>query len=290
MTMSKEKTQEDQPQIIVVVGSQRSGTNLVCNSVGNLPNVVSLSEIFQVHFGNKKQIGAVDKWRKPLLEDLFGMDRFPFYIKAPIRSWPKMAGPAACTKLFKAIASGKYMSDISQFMFKDTKYIICKILFQQCPTNFDTWDVIAKTDNVKIVYLKRHNFLDIVVSSANAYAQKQWYVQNETGSNPKFGSVIIKPDYVLDFFTFIEHQYSYFDVWLPKTQKSYKITYKSLCDDWANTIKGLCDFVGIETPDDIQPAARKQILVPHKTLIQNFDELQEYFRGTKWESYFEADE
>jgi hypothetical protein len=245
-----------------------------------MDDTINLGDILNAHPPSQ---GEIPQWRVPILDDLFGMRRFPFFVSSQIKGWPKIAGEQECTKLIKAIASGDYLSDINTFMNVDIKTIVIKILFHQCPNCFTTWSEIAKLENVKLVYVKRQNIFDTVVSTVNSLNQEQWYVGIKDVVGPKMGDLELSLDKFLDVATFVHAQQSYFDVWC--NDRGFQVTYEDLVTKWDDVLAQIIKGCGIPYEELPAPQTVQQISIPHQQLVTNIKELKRQLRGSIWGKY-----
>jgi LPS sulfotransferase NodH len=273
----------DDTQYIVVVGSYRSGTNLLCSALSECSDTSCLYEIFQVNNGSLDN--DINKWRKWVLQDIFGRSYFPFIYPSILPHWPAVAGDWACTRLFEEIISGRCASDIRKEISVKSKFWILKVLFQQCPPNYDTWENILTSPNVHIVYITRDNPLDIVISGTRAFQAKEWFIPSTQEREPQQIEVYLQPHTVLKEFVFLETCHSYMDVWLSKFDNVTRIRYEDILENGVEELQRVAQELGMEGKAEI--VSKKQILNKHLDCVSNLPELRGYFEGTKWESLFD---
>jgi LPS sulfotransferase NodH len=260
-------------KIFVVAGSHRSGTNLLCNAIGTLEGVQHFGEPFQIY--NTPE--SIDRWRKPILKEVFRAEMFLHYVERAFK-W----SPFTITSK----DSGLFFNGLLEYFANHEENIIVKVLFQQCPYYYDVWDVILRDPRCKIIYINRQ-LLDISVSHQHASRTKQWYIPTHTDTQPEVPEKIrITPRRYLDFASFLNSQYTYFDVLAHKEPSHvYKVQYEELVKDWTYVTLELMRWLGIKG-HTIEPVSKRQITKDHKELIENLDELRRYFKNTSLETDF----
>lgn len=276
----------NKPKNIVVVGSHRSGTNLLCLALTSGGKTVFLGEIFQNTFGDHqgwKQ--RVDGWRKPIIQDIFGQDEFPFVSPGQLKGWPDIPNDFVCREFFKAILSGEYASDIKGEMSQFATHWISKILFHQLPLSFQAWRLLVSTPNTTVIYLKRRNLLNILVSAQRALKLTEWLILTNNDAEPEDIMVELQPAATLENFTFIQRYYDYLDVWCRPYKNIIPVVYEDLVADDYQGIRDLAKQIGM--PGEPKIATKKQINKPHIECISNLDELQDYFKDSKWSHLFQ---
>jgi len=201
-----------------------------------------------------------------------------------VKNIGKIASSLSCSKIFQAMARGDAQSDITFTLNTNDKAILCKVPFQHCPGYYEVWDEMMEHPHCKVLYIRRNNPIELLVSASNSYTQKQWQVKKDM--KPKVGSVKLETRYVMEFLAFYESQSNFFDAYFTNYHNALTIDFEDLVEDWDAQMKTICEFINIE-PQEIERVTYQQIPKgQHLTLISNLGELISYFKGTKWEEYF----
>lgn len=262
----------------MIIGSHRSGTNMLSFALCDLPNLWYANEALQVFKPDDEARHGTDAWRATLMHELFGKNDFPYYLKHPEhRSYAQIPGQWPALRLLKML-----IEDDAAPQSDGKRACLTKVLFQHHPCSFDTWLNIIKLP-VNIIYMKRHNLLDIIISLQVAYRNRFWKLMHYE-DHPGDTQVRLQPVHVLEEFCFLEHQYSYFDRWLLGFDNVIYVDYDRLSGDWETESKKIVDFMGYDHP--VHRKTQKQIRRSQSETVENYDEIKQYFRGTRWYGYF----
>lgn len=262
----------------MVLGSHRSGTNMLCMSMATINKNWYTKEILQPL---SKSVGvADDQWRLDLALKLFGKPDFPYYMKHPEhRAYAEIPGQHPAFKMLRTLV-------VEDNCYRSPECVSCltKILFQQHPCSFGTWLNIINLP-INIIYLRRENLLDIIISSQLAYKTREWLV----GSNAEVSNGDVKihldPVSVLEEFCFLSHQYTYFDRWLLDFPNVLFVEYDQMINDWDTVSNGVLEFVG-RTDGEMKIRTKKQISRKQSDVVANYQKLKDYFVDTEWEKFF----
>ena len=263
----------------LVIGSHRSGTNMLLHALNKLPKVCNLSELIQVTFNRKQDQDETNCWRLPLLEQIFNSSDFPDYIKPQWLPWADLP-------------SEDNVKTFLTSLFKDYSLhwadILCgKILFQQCPPQYHTLWQWLYSQPIKIIYLRRKNPLHIIISNENAVRNAEWFIHKHHKKEPSISKFELTIQRVLRDLTFLSMCESYFTILTYKTPKAILVDYDNLVNNWEYESKRILQHMGLDPSiNSITPQSKKQITVNYSSLVTNYDELKTYFRGTQYEHHF----
>jgi LPS sulfotransferase NodH len=255
----------------LVTASHRTGTNLLCKTLNERDDVKNLMEIF-----NRSLKQA---WRAEILKKRFQVGDFPFYAQSSLKNHVHIPGP---------MAGRSYFEGIMEYSWSEP-YVILKILFQQCPLYYDLWnDILRKyEDALKIIYLKRTNLWHVCVSFFRAkYYQNFCNPIQYPLSSEVLQPIELNPELILHHFLYIEQHELFFNIVFSKRKNVLWLDYDEMMTNWSDTLVAVEDFIGLPH-QDIPQQTLKQITIPHNEIVGNYDEVKDWFRGTKWEHYFE---
>ena len=167
------------------------------------------------------------------------------------------------------------------------KYVGFK-LFYHHPLKGDkeVWDLVESDRSIVIIHLVRKNVLRSLVSKKIGLRTKQWTenINSDESIDLENKKIELSPEECESYFEQI-------NAYQEKTDRMFSnhrliaVTYEELAKNRRAIINGLYrefGLVGFERDSEL----KKQNPEPLKSLILNYQELKDHFRGSKWESYF----
>lgn len=138
---------------------------------------------------------------------------------------------------------------------------------------------MLKDPGMRFIHLVREDILSVVLSKRLALETGKW----ERGS---YGleAVRIDPEWMLREFDEIRGFEDVFDEVLP-ADRTYRMSYEELVADAETKVAEVCRFLGVK-PVSFTYENRKQNDQPARNLVENYDELVEFFRGGRHETLF----
>ena len=164
------------------------------------------------------------------------------------------------------------------------KFNAFKIIYAQLNIDDNIWNYLLSIKDLKVIHTVRQNYFDILVSVLFAYKTNIW---QKTEINQKIldKKIIIDRHFCDAFFNLTEfeteHYISFFS-----NHSNIIIDYNSLFS-WDSTIKKVQKFLDvrhIELPTKYYKRTDRKI----KNLIENYKELSDYFKNTKWKNFFDG--
>jgi LPS sulfotransferase NodH len=250
------------PQFIVM-SYPRTGSTLVCDSLGKHPD---LSEAMEVFHESRYRHHLHQEWRETTFLELFNKNPEEISVFGatgnPILDYYNLD----FTKFAKAL-----VNKVNGF----------KLLYHQVPVDAPFWDFFLNEVPLKIIYMKR-DFFDACVS---------FYLSKQTGVWQRFSpnDDIPEPSITLTTGNMQEFYRVFYQVERDYCSKfsgvdSIVVDYEELSRDFSGTMLRVQDFLGVspmELPQDIYKKATK----PTRELVSNYDSLMETFRGLSPLSY-----
>lgn len=170
---------------------------------------------------------------------------------------------------------------------KKIDYVGCK-LFYHHPLLGDreVWDLVENDKSIIIIHLIRKNILRSLVSKKIGLKTKKW-----TENIHSHGSIDLEKKKIeleveeceTYFNEIINHQERIDKIF--SNHKLIHVTYEELAKDRRKIINKIFKEFDLEIYDR-DSELKKQNPESLQDLILNFEELQNQFNGTKWESYF----
>jgi hypothetical protein len=232
---------------------------MLCFALAEREDIVFKLEIFHPYVQNAKK-------EKTLIKNV--RDGYP------------TLKPGICKNIFTNISE----TTESWIEANSSYHQLVKISTYYLPINYAVWNDILSNPYCHFIYLKRPQFLDVVISNAEARACKKWVVRKneEIEAVP----IVLNPEAVLEEFLFLEKSVKYFDTIFSKRKNIIWLDYNTMCNNWQAEMARIQDELDLETTVELYPETKRQITTDHQNLVSNYDQVVEYFKGTKWEKYF----
>ena len=151
------------------------------------------------------------------------------------------------------------------------------------------WEDLKEIDNICVIHLKRKNILRTLLSreiagKTNTYAQ--------VGKNKKLDPiekrrVNLTPLKLIEGFQQTRNWEHQFDEFF-KRQKVIQITYEQLIANPDEQVQRITNEFEIDYRP-VEQHLQKQNIEPLSDLIENFEELANYFKPTPWHIFFQSD-
>ena len=150
----------------------------------------------------------------------------------------------------------------------------------------DVWKRLRALDDLHVVHLKRRNILRTLLSRKIAGRTGEWHQRDAAGRRSDVDGKRVT-------FTAEELTAGFEQTrgWETKYAAMFEdrpvleLWYEELIEDPAREFARMTGFLGVEP---LSPSTRleRQNPEPLRTLIRNYDELKESFRGSHWETFF----
>ena len=146
------------------------------------------------------------------------------------------------------------------------------------------WAQLAAIDNLKIVNLRRENVLRALISKELAAQSGEYFSTNKSNGSKSSKKIEFKPEKLHEELDKNEHRQK---TCLDRFNhcKKLEITYEQLVSNPSETHQALCDFLNVDQVS-LSSDLKKQNPEPIKEILTNYTELEEYFSGTAYSSFF----
>jgi len=238
----------------IILGRSRTGSNFLRGLINDNPQVVSVGEIFR----NEDQID----WDSPRFEN--NKTVLETYQRDPITFINKY--------LFR-----KFPVDIKAVGFKLFYY------HAQKPPFNSIWKYLEEDNQIHILHIKRKNMLQTHVSRLKANQNNRWV--NTNGENEQQSSVLVDPQECSKDFEQTKKWESDADD-LFRNHPKLEIFYEDLSKNYETILRNVQEFLGVNY-FPVRPGTHKQSNLPLSQTITNFVELREYFKNSKYTSFFD---
>lgn len=257
----------------IVLGSYRSGTSNINESLGFHPQLKVACEIF--HSSSTDFVTRINNFSE-VLQRLYGIKNFEnrkhilkcrFY--PPDEDWIGIP--------HWQIIENVDLTKLIDYVFE--RYNGFKIMYQQLDRSSLTWDYLLDMKDLKIIHIIRKNYLESLVSYFLAFNSSKWNIQKgETVEDVPIHISVKSCKLYFEYMDFeIEHFTSLF-------RDALLINYENIFD-WDVTTERIQDYLGIDKitlPSKYIKRSKKPLF----EYIVNFEELSKYFQDTKWSHFF----
>ncbi len=233
------------------VGYARSGSTLLMRSLNNHSQIVGFGEIVK------------------------NVDRYPQHYHEFENSQALFERDPARflqTKVFRA-----YPPNVAAVGFK--------IFYHHAPRDTAwgraVWEYLLGQPALRVLHLKRRNWLKMLVSEKQAGETEEWIKYSEGQEAP---AVHISPDEAAGFFTRVAAWEAEYDA-LFAGHPGCEVVYEQLTRDLPGQLARIQTFLGVPH-EAVSPGTAKR---PRRALaeqITNYAELKGHFTATPWEPFF----
>lgn len=239
--------------IAVVVGMPRSATTLVCEALGQHPSILAFGELFH----HKEQE------RLYFHSSVAGDEVF-------------YRGPSQLERYLVHLRSVAARKSRPWLAFKLMDYQEAKL-----------WRMFEGDPTFRLIYTKRDNPLEALVSTEVGQRTQVWHARNETERGVAGEARVIIPyEQALEHFQRADG----FEERLRTLRNPvFAVSYNRIAENFSETMQDVFAFLDLPR-SEVRPT---QLKIARETLRQrvvNYDDLSARFAGTKWRVYFEPRE
>jgi LPS sulfotransferase NodH len=248
------------------MGIQRTGTILLCSSLNQHPEILSLDEIFVNHPRYKP--GMIAAFRDYVVES--GKSNAPVLINHK-RTIYKYLNQFYSLPDYKA-RGFKLMANQADHLTYIKKYLI--------------------KQKVKIIKMTRANVFKIFLSRYRAEQTGLFHSRQKRIAKdiPRLTKTLVKlpVDRLISELESIERENRQLDCIVESLRiPTITVTYESLVENFTTSIKDVLSFLEVNPDITIEPARKK--ISPHQLSesIENYEDVRSVLSGTKFEHYLE---
>jgi len=235
----------------VIIATHRTGSNYLSCLLNDHPEVFSLGEVFN-------------------LPTIWGQPGNPEINHSRILKIFRNLLPVSFLRLY---VYGKYPDLVKAVGFR--------YFYSQADTFQSVTDYLRSQSDVKVIHLKRRNLLDSYVSLNLAKSSGVWSSEKPPG---KLRKLVINPKDCLDYFEKSSRLITKYDRLFAKSSR-IDIYYEDLLRKKASQIRKILKYLGI-LDRKLTCNLIKQNTRSFDEVVVNYKILKKYFRGTRWEGFF----
>jgi LPS sulfotransferase NodH len=242
-------------QKFMIYSLARTGSNLLCSLLNDKKSIECHAEVFSP----RRIYSNLQNASKDIILKIF-----------------RTYSPAYLIKL--AIWHNEYKKSIKAVGFK--------VLYNQLKPFLYLDDYLLGNENLKIIFLRRRNYLERIYSLLLAQQNDQWVLTDELHRK----QTILKIPYKKCKSLFEKEEKFYINhltLFDAKKISYLEVYYEDLDKNPQKEIDRITDFLGVDTIKNFQTHLKKQNVKKPNEVIKNYQELKEKFQNTKWEIFFE---
>jgi len=241
-------------QKFIIMGMPRSGSNLLASSLRSRKNIITYGELF-----NEKS-----RERKDILWDT------PGYRTTEKALSRRDTDPIA---FLECMVFKKMPTYIEALGFK--------LFYHHADENWECVWPYLKEQELKVLHLKRRNYLKVLLSISVAMRTKQFVSRNIKNSQQQ--AITLDYDECLHWFEMTKAWENKFDTYFDDSLMLY---YEDLVKDYARIMQNIQEYLNVRVGETRSPLTKQSRLTLNKA-IKNFDQLRSRFSGSEWEVFFE---
>ena len=246
----------------VIITTQRSGSSWLVSLLKSHPDIKMFSELFII-LPKPKRVWS-DKRISPFYE--FREDR------------PGTKRPFLVFEYLNNLKSS----------FSSQKSLGFKLMYDQIEM---APEILLKLilDRYKFIHLVRENYLDVELSSVNAWSKEGNRIVHSKTPIKSLQPVNLEAYSLVERLLLRESKTKYFKKLLRILPRPVlTVTYKALCDSTDSTLSSITDFLGLaESSISYQSKLKKISRGSYKDKIANYSEVRDALLGTKFESFLD---
>jgi hypothetical protein len=244
----------------LLLGSFRTGSTLVANSLVEHPEILFYGEVFHNVLHRRKAEAARETLghgvlrRLPLGLPLCRNDDDGFDYLARLFSRGSRFGATGFKLFYDHAGSGPVSA---------------------------AWEYVASDRRIRIIHLFRDNWLESLVSHERAMLTGVWHSPNP----PSAGSFRLSPEKCRAHFARLEELGPRVQPILD-THPVFGLEYRQLVGDFQQSMVRLCSFLQVSSDREFVPRFAKLARKEPRYELANYEELQVCFRGTPYARFF----
>lgn len=265
----------------MVLGSARTGSNLLLSLLSAHPHIKTYGELFNLDMLPKTSLTEV-------------LDDPVTYLQQKVYQDHKLEIAAVGFKMFYDHLTRDYFTklvDLSdaapQLKEKYTQFssfIESNYVWEILDERFRTaWDFLRADQSLAVIHLQRKNMLHTLISLKQAYMTSQWW---SLKSDPQAVlSVHLDPEECNRYFEKISNSAAEADAAFADHPK-INVIHEDLVENQQDTLERVFAFLKVPYAS-VTSRMKKQNLASPRESIKNYEQLKNYFRNTRWDVFFE---
>lgn len=265
----------------MVLGSARTGSNLLLSLLSAHPHIKTYGELFNLDMLPETSLTEV-------------LDDPVAYLRQKVYQNHKLEITAAGFKMFYDHLTRDYFTklvDLSdaapQLQEKYTRFssfIESNYTWEILDERFQAaWESLRADQSLAVIHLQRRNMLHTLISLKRAYMTSQWW--SLKSSSQAIPPVHLDPEECRRYFQKLSNSAAEADAAFVEHPK-INIIYEDLIEKQQETLQRIFTFLNVPY-QSVATRMKKQNLESPQEAIENYAQLKSYFRNTRWDVFFE---
>jgi LPS sulfotransferase NodH len=146
-----------------------------------------------------------------------------------------------------------------------------------------TWEFLRADQSLAVIHLQRRNMLHTLISLKQAYITSQWWsLKSGLQTTPP---VHLDPEECCRYFQKLSNSAAEGDAAFAEHPK-INVIYEDLIEKQQDTLQQIFAFLKVPYKS-VTTRMKKQNLASPREAIDNYEQLKSYFRSTRWDVFFE---
>lgn len=271
----------DRPRHVMLLASARTGSNLLLSLLSAHPRIKTYGEIFNLD-------ALPDESLRAALED--PMRYLQARVSGPCRNGTSVVvfkmfyyhlRPAYVDRASSAFYTLHHLQDrsgrVSAIRGANSDWSAFHQRWQRL------WDSLIADRELEVLHLQRRNMLDTLVSIKMAHQNNQWW--SVTPGNAPSAPVRLDPEECVEYFEQLVALSEDADRSFAGHRR-LDVTYEAMVQRRAETMSRIFEFLGVPS-HHVATRMKKQLMAPTSVIVENYDQLREHFRDTRWLRFFD---
>jgi LPS sulfotransferase NodH len=268
-------------QRFMVLGSARTGSNLLLSLLSAHSHVKTYGELFNLDMLPKASLAEV-------------LDDPVTYLRQKVYQDHKLEITAVGFKMFYDHLTRDYftklvdVSDAAEPLKEKynqfSNFIESNYAWETLDERFrTTWEFLRADQSLAVIHLQRRNMLHTLISLKRAYMTSQWW-SLKSGSQT-IPAVHLEPEECCRYFEKLSSAAAEADAAFAAHPK-ISVVHEDLIENQQDTMQRIFAFLSVPY-ESVATRMKKQNLEPPREAIENYGQLKSYFRNTRWDVFFE---
>lgn len=268
-------------QRFMVLGSARTGSNLLLSLLSAHPHIKTYGELFNLDMLPKTSLIEV-------------LDGPVTYLQQKMYQGHKLGIEAVGFKMFYDHLTRDYFTklvDLSdaapQLKEKYTQFssfIESNYSWETLDERFrTTWEFLRADQSLAVIHLQRRNMLHTLISLKRAYLTSQWW--SLKSEQQTIAPVHLDPEECSRYFEKLSSSAAEADAAFAEHPK-INVIHEDLIENQQDTMQRIFAFLKVPY-DAVTTRMKKQNLESPREAVSNYEQLKSYFRNTRWDVFFE---
>jgi len=256
----------------IILGYQRTGTSVINEAIAQHPELKIAKEVLNAR--PTEEISGINI--QNYLQKIYNISSFALQ--------PREHGFLDSFFLRQDMLD-EAPHDLSKFIeIMLSEYNGFKIIYDQIANTNVVWSYLQQYKNLKVIHLIRRNYLEILISLHLSRQTNIWNTAKMHSFSFPPRKLTVNCQKLSMFFEHLEQQTEYFDKMF-NNHDILHINYQSIFQ-WQETMNRIQQF--LEIP--VRELSAKFIKMNHNHFywIENFDEVKNYFKNSKWNYMFKT--